>query len=118
MTDQVLVSRWSRTLDRGYASATFVCASPRASWICPGIQHDSLLQQHDCARIWCHHLCLVLGVSCAKVYDYVKGTASPPDHLTYTFHLRLLLATLDTPELVHAFRTEVCHTLSVHSVRS
>ena len=31
------------------------------------------------------------------------------------FHLRLLLATLDTPELVHAVRTEVCHTISVSS---
>ena len=34
-------------------------ASSLSRWLCSGVQHNSYLQQHDCAR-WCHHLCFLL----------------------------------------------------------
>ena len=42
-----------------FLAATFPLCTQRASWLCPGVQIGSLLQQHDRVR-WCHHLCLVL----------------------------------------------------------
>ena len=55
-----LASHLSQTFDRG-RERHVPLLTQGACRLCFGVQHDNLLQRHDCVR-WCHHLSLVLPV--------------------------------------------------------
>ena len=63
----VLASHWSRTFDRRCERHLRLCTQ-EASWLCPGVQHDSLLQQHNsvCRHLSCQRA--LSGISSLHVY--------------------------------------------------
>ena len=77
-TTRLLSATGVRTFDRGRERHVRL-RTQGACWLCPGVEHDSLLQLHDCAR-WCHHLCLVYSLDVAAPGDCSSAINAKVQH--------------------------------------